>query len=55
MDDSPSADSPRRGNATGPFFYFSMVASRADETVPRIAEAARRHAFVFFDPQEKLL
>jgi hypothetical protein len=56
VDDSPWADSPLRGNVMGPFFYFALVPSKADETVPFIAETAQRHELVCFDPQqEKLL
>jgi hypothetical protein len=56
VDDSPWADSPLRGNVMGPFFYFALVPSKADETVPFIADTARRHELVCFDPQqEKLL
>jgi hypothetical protein len=56
VDDSPWADSPLRGNVMGPFFYFALVPSKADETIPFIAETARRHELVCFDPQqEKLL
>jgi hypothetical protein len=40
----------------GPFFYYVLVPSKADETVPVIAETARRYELVCFDPQqEKLL
>lgn len=56
VDDSPWADSPLQGNVMGPFFYFALVPSKADETVPFIVETARRHELVCFDPQqEKLL
>jgi hypothetical protein len=55
VDDSPWADSPLQGNVMGPFFYFALVPSKADETVPFIAETARRHELVCFDPQQERL
>jgi hypothetical protein len=55
VDDSPWADSPLLGNVMGPFFYFALMPSKADETVPFIAETARRHELVCFDPQQERL
>jgi hypothetical protein len=39
----------------GPFLYFAPVPSKVDETVPFVAEVARRHHLVCFDPQQEAL
>jgi hypothetical protein len=39
----------------GPFLYFSLVPSKAGESVPFIVETARRHELVGFDPQQAKL
>jgi hypothetical protein len=54
-DDSPWADGPLTGNVMGPFFYFSMVYSKVEEALPFIAETARHHGLVCFDPQTQWL
>jgi hypothetical protein len=51
VDDSPWADGPLTGNVMGPFFYFAMTYSGAEEAVPFVAETAARHGLVCFDPQ----
>jgi hypothetical protein len=56
MDDSPWADSPLIGNASGPFFYFSMVTnSAAAEAWDLATRTAARMGLVAFDPQEAAL
>jgi len=51
IDDSPWADGPLLGNASGPFVYLGLVPSKADQTLPFIVEAARAEGLVAFDPQ----
>ena len=51
VDESPWSDGPLLGNASGPFFYFGMSFSRVEEVVPFVAETARAHGLVCFDPQ----
>jgi hypothetical protein len=51
VDDSPWADGPLIGNASGGFIYFSMVPSAADETLPFVVETATASGLVAFDPQ----
>ena len=51
VDDSPWADGPLIGNASGGFIYFSMVSSAADETLPFVVETAKASGLVAFDPQ----
>jgi hypothetical protein len=51
LDESPWADGPLLGNASGPFFYFGISFSRVEEVVPFIAETARTHGLICFDPQ----
>jgi len=54
-EESPWADSPLMGNATGPLVYFSMVFSQADEASTFAAALAREHGLVCFDPQMEAL
>jgi hypothetical protein len=56
VDDSPWADSPLLGNASGPFIYFAMVANDAAEKAWELATAtAKRLDLVAFDPQSGTL
>jgi hypothetical protein len=55
VDDSPWADGPVDENAQGSFLYFALVSDRASEVVPFVAETARRHHLVCFDPQREAL
>lgn len=50
-DDCPWADGPLIGNARGPFIYFAMVWSMAEEASSFAALLASRHGLVCFDPQ----
>jgi hypothetical protein len=51
-DESPWADSPLIGNASGPLFYFSMVVNEAAEEAWDLAlQTAERLDLVAFDPQ----
>jgi len=51
VEDSPWADGPLTGNVMGPFFYFAMTYSGAEEALPFVAETADAHGLVAFDPQ----
>lgn len=52
VDDSPWADSPLLGNASGPFIYFAMVTNDAAQRAWELALAtAARLDLVAFDPQ----
>jgi predicted small integral membrane protein len=52
VDDSPWADSPLLGNASGPFIYFAMVANEAGQSAWDLARAtAERLGLIGFDPQ----
>lgn len=56
VDDSPWADGPLIGNATGPFFYFSFVTSAAHSEAWKFAvSTAREHGLIAFDPQADAL
>jgi hypothetical protein len=56
VDDSPWADGPLIGNASGSFIYFALVHSRAKEVLPFIVETAAPERLVVYDPQtERLL
>jgi hypothetical protein len=55
LDDSPWADGPLTGDAKGPFFYFALSYDGVDEALPFIAETARQHGVVCFDPQRMQL
>ena len=52
VDDSPWADSPLLGNASGPFIYFAMVTNDAAQRAWELALAtAAQLDLVAFDPQ----
>jgi hypothetical protein len=52
VDDSPWADSPLKGNASGPFIYFAMVTNNAaDEAWELPRSTASQMGLVAFDPQ----
>ena len=52
VDDSPWADSPIMGNASGPFIYFAMVTNSAAEEAWELARStASQMGLVAFDPQ----
>ena len=56
VDDSPWADGPMIGNASGPIIYFAMVANEAAEGAWTYAVAtARAMRLVAFDPQSGTL
>ena len=50
-ENSPWADGPLIGNASGASIYFSMVWSAADEASAFAAQLAARQGLVCFDPQ----
>ena len=50
-EDSPWADGPLIGNASGDLIYFSMVWSRAEEASEVAAEIASAQGLVCYDPQ----
>jgi hypothetical protein len=50
-EDSPWAAGPLMSDAIGPFFYFPMVFSMADEPSEYAARLAAHHGLVCFDPQ----
>ena len=50
-EESPWADGPMIGNASGSMIYFSMVFSMADEASAFAAELAQRLGLQCFDPQ----
>ena len=50
-EDSPWATGPLMSEAVGPFFYFPMVFSMADEASEYAAQVAAEHGLVCFDPQ----
>lgn len=54
-DESPWADGPMIGNASGSAIYFSMVWSRCEEASAFAAETAEQHRLVCFDPQQEQL
>lgn len=51
LDTSAWADGPLTGNVMGPFFYFALTYSGAEEALAFVAETARTHGLVCFDPQ----
>ena len=56
VDDSPWADGPLIGNASGPFIYFSMVSNRAaDGAWAHAVSTAAELGLVAFDPQSGTL
>jgi hypothetical protein len=54
-DGSPWATGPLLSEAIGPFFYFPMVWSMADEASAYAAQLAAEHGLVCFDPQSSRL
>ena len=50
-EDSPWSVGGMMSDATGPFFYFAMVWSRAEEASEYAARLAAEHGLVCFDPQ----
>jgi hypothetical protein len=52
---SPWADGPVISNASGPFFYFGFVWSRADDACTTAAQVAAEYGLVCFDPQSGVL
>jgi len=50
-EESPWAVGPLMSDAIGPFFYFPMVFSMADEASEYAAQLAAQHGLVCFDPQ----
>jgi hypothetical protein len=55
VDESVWADGPLTGNVMGPFFYFAMTYSGAEQALPFVAETAAAHGLVCFDPQSTKL
>jgi hypothetical protein len=51
VDDGVWSDGPLENNASGPYFYFGIVWSRAGEVAEFVADVAREHGLVCFDPQ----
>lgn len=54
-DEAPWATAPLIEEASGPYIYFPMSYSRAEEASAYVAEVARRLGLVCFDPQEDRL
>lgn len=54
-DDSPWADGPMIGNASGDAIYFSMIWSMAAEAAAFVAQVAAEQGLVCFDPQSERL
>lgn len=50
-DDSPWAAGPLLGEAFGPCIYFGVTFSGAEAAVPVIADMAREHGLICYDPQ----
>jgi hypothetical protein len=55
VDDSPWADGPLIDNVDGTFFYFALTYSGIHEALPFVAQTAKAHGLVCFDPQEDRL
>jgi hypothetical protein len=55
VDDGVWSDGPLIGNASGPYFYFGIVWSRAEEVAAFVARIAREQGLVCFDPQSEEL
>jgi hypothetical protein len=51
-DDSPWAAAPLIREASGPFMYFTMRTSRADQAAPFAAATATQLGLVCFNPQQ---
>ena len=50
-EDSPWADGPLIGDASGPLIYFPMVYSQCDQASAWAAQVAQDHGLVCYDPQ----
>jgi hypothetical protein len=50
-DNSPWSTAPLIGEAWGPFIYFAMVWSMAEEASAFAADLAQQHGLVCYDPQ----
>jgi hypothetical protein len=50
-EDSPWAAGPLMRDASGPLFYLPLVYSRCDEASAWIAQLAKAHGLVCYDPQ----
>jgi hypothetical protein len=50
-EDSPWADGPLIGDASGPMLHFALVFSSLEESVPFVVAEAQRHNLVCVDPQ----
>jgi hypothetical protein len=55
VEDGVWADSPLMNNASGPYFYFCIRWSRAEEVSAFVAEVAKELGLVCFDPQSSEL
>ena len=51
---SPWVDGPLVDNASGPFIYFAMSWSQAEEASSFAARLAHEHGLVCFDPQTEI-
>jgi hypothetical protein len=51
IDEGVWSDGPLINNARGPFFYFGIVWSRAEDVAPTVARIAAKRGLVCFDPQ----
>jgi hypothetical protein len=51
VDDAAWSDGPLANNANGPFFYFGITWSRAEEVAALVADVAGEQGLVCFDPQ----
>jgi hypothetical protein len=54
-DNSPWAAAPLIREASGPYIYFTMSYSQADEASAYAAQVAREEGLVCFDPQQNAL
>ena len=54
-EDGPWGDAPLIGDASGPFIYFPMVYSKAEEASAWAAQVAQEHGLVCYDPQAEKL
>ncbi len=51
VDEGVWSDGPLKANASGPYFYFGIVWSRAEDVAEFVADVAREQGLVCFDPQ----
>lgn len=54
-DDSPWMGSPLLGSARGPYIYFGIAWSRADEVSSYAVQVAEQLGLTCFDPQMRVL